>query len=386
MKLAMRDDPAWLQALTENIAGRENLVTVIRYTAIVGLAAHVLFIPLFLLLGVAPMVVFNVFSCGLFLTSYWLTRRGRAYLALWLGVAEIVVHAVLAVAFVGWDSGFGYFILCLTPLIFYSHHWRFSFKIWVLIGLCALYIALFLAAVNREPWIAVDPVRLGVTGAINAVIAFFVLAALAYAYRQSAITAETALLRVNRVLVHQAHTDPLTHLPNRRHMHAELLQAIDDYHATQAAFCVVMGDIDHFKEFNDRYGHDAGDAILVRIAEAIRASLRDHDRVARWGGEEFLILLADTSLDHARVAAERLLERVRATRIVVDSTPVAVTLTLGASAYAGEPDATACINRADAALYLAKAAGRNRVVTLSADEETRPAVPGRIVPAKTSTP
>lgn len=375
MKVAMRDDPAWLQALTENIAGRENLPSVIRYTSIVGLAAHALFVPLFLWLGVAPMVVFNIFSCALFLTAYWLTRRGRAYLALWLGVAEIIVHAVLAVAFVGWDSGFGYFILCLTPLIFYTHHWRFSFKIWVLIGLCALYVALYLVALNRLPWIAVDPFQLGVTGAINAVFAFFVLAALAYAYRQSAITAETALLRVNRVLVHQAHTDPLTHLPNRRHMHSELLQAIDDYHATQATFCVVMGDIDHFKDFNDRYGHDAGDAILVRIAEAMRASLRDHDRVARWGGEEFLILFADTSLDHARVAAERLLETVRAARILVDSTPVAVTMTLGVSVYAGEPDATACINRADSALYLGKAAGRNRVATLSADEAVQPEMP-----------
>lgn len=381
----MRDDPAWLQALTENIAGRENLASVIRYTSIVGLAGHVLYIPLFLWLGVGPMVVFNVFSCALFLTAYGLTRRGRAYAALWLGAAEIVVHAVLAVAFVGWDSGFGYFILGLTPLIFYSQRWRFSFKIWLLISLCVLYVILFLAALNHEPWVAVDRFHLGVTGAINAVIIFFVFAALAYAYRLSAITAETALMRANRVLEHQAHTDPLTHLPNRRQMHGELLQAIDDYHALQTTFCVVMGDIDHFKDFNDRHGHDAGDAILVRIAEAIRASLRDHDRVARWGGEEFLILLADTSLDHARVAAERLLETVRATQIMVDSTPVAVTMTLGASAFAGEPDATACINRADAALYLGKAAGRNRVATLSADEAVRPEVPGHTVSVNTPT-
>lgn len=213
MRNVMQADPVWLLRLTDKVAGQENLTVVIRYSAIVGLVGHLIYIPLFLWLDVAPMAVFNILSCLVFGLAYWLTRRDQAYAALLLGAGEIVTHAVLAVAFIGWESGFGYFILGLTPLIFYSRRWRFSFKVWLVLALTALYIALFLLSLNRTPWVVIDRSQMGVTGALNSIIVFFVFAAVAYVYRLSAITAEAALQRANKALEHQALTDPLTLLP-----------------------------------------------------------------------------------------------------------------------------------------------------------------------------
>ncbi len=371
MRNVMHADPVWLLKLTDKVAGQENLTVVIRYSAIVGLVGHLIYIPLFLWLDVAPMAVFNILSCLVFGLAYWLTRRDQAYAALLLGAGEIVTHAVLAVAFIGWESGFGYFILGLTPLIFYSRRWRFSFKVWLVLALTALYIALFLLSLNRTPWVVIDRAQMGVTGALNSVIVFFVVAAVAYVYRLSAITAETALQRANKALQHQALTDPLTLLPNRRQMHEDLLQSMAHYRATREPFCLVLIDIDFFKALNDRYGHEAGDVILVQVAAAMRAGLRAQDRIARWGGEEFLILMAATALEPARLAAERLRERAADVVLAVNGEPISITLTMGVAEYAGEPDAAPCLSRADVALYRGKQAGRNRVVTAESTDEDR---------------
>ncbi len=359
----MHDDPGWLLSLAESIVGRENLATVIRYISVVGLVGHLAFLALFLWLGVLPMAAFNVGSCILFLVAWRLARRGHDYLALFLGTTEIIVHAIAAVTFVGWDSGFALFIMALTPVILYSQRWRFRNKVWMVVGLAVVYVALYLYALNHAPLVVVDRLQLGITGTFNAVYAFVVFAALAYAYRLAATTAETALQRANRALDRLAHTDPLTQLANRRQMHDDLERAIAGYRATGTPFCLLLGDIDHFKAINDQYGHEAGDEILVQVADVIRESMRDQDRVARWGGEEFLILLAATPLDHARAAAERLLDRIASAPMATAGHVTWLTMTLGAAEYAGEADATECIRRADAALYAGKQSGRNRVIT-----------------------
>ena len=115
---------------------------------------------------------------------------------------------------------------------------------------------------------------------------------------------------------------------------------------------------------NDRFGHPTGDAVLREFARVLRAATREIDLAARWGGEEFAVLLPGTDADDARVVAERIRARL-AERVVLtpDGVPVQVTASFGVAAYPAAESETALIAAADAALYAAKHAGRNRVVS-----------------------
>jgi diguanylate cyclase (GGDEF)-like protein len=161
--------------------------------------------------------------------------------------------------------------------------------------------------------------------------------------------------------VELAERDALTGLLNRRRA-TEML----DHHASQASrggtFAVALLDIDHFKRINDGHGHVAGDVVLQRFAAAAQAMLREGDLLARWGGEEFLLLLPAATADAALALARRVREGTAALTVPVPSgAALAFTVSVGVAALRAGESATSVLERADAALYLAKAGGRNRV-------------------------
>lgn len=154
--------------------------------------------------------------------------------------------------------------------------------------------------------------------------------------------------------------DPLTGLSNRRGLDADL----EALRQRNEHFSIILVDIDAFKPFNDFYGHQVGDDCLRRVAAMLRASLRfTTDRIARFGGEEFAIVLPHTSLEDARITAERMRNAVFGLRIPHEGSPPhnVVTISVGVSTSTGQKSPTATITEADRALYRAKANGRNRV-------------------------
>lgn len=172
-------------------------------------------------------------------------------------------------------------------------------------------------------------------------------------------------LRVERYwkqLKEQAHIDPLTGLLNRRAMMEYLEAERGRARRTGLIYALVIADIDHFKPVNDTYGHGCGDLVLTAVASLFKDRIRRSERVCRWGGEEFLLLLPDTDAAGAAVLAEDLRAAVAATRFACDEGAVTISLSFGIMADSGERPLDACISRADAALYAAKDAGRNRCV------------------------
>ncbi|NMF95885.2 GGDEF domain-containing protein [Aromatoleum toluolicum] len=154
-------------------------------------------------------------------------------------------------------------------------------------------------------------------------------------------------------------TDALTGLYNRRHMEYVLTTEHSRSARTKAPFAVLMFDIDHFKKFNDTYGHEQGDRVLQAVARTFRDSLRKYDTPCRYGGEEFIGILPQTNLDGGMAVAERL--RCEVENLVVDG--LKVTISIGVSAYAdtGTESVDQLIHAADQALYRSKAGGRNCV-------------------------
>ncbi len=158
--------------------------------------------------------------------------------------------------------------------------------------------------------------------------------------------------------------DELTGLFNRRHM-LELLNT--EKHRcirTDRRFCIALIDVDHFKAVNDTHGHGVGDEVLATVAVVITGGLRETDVVARWGGEEFLIMFTDTDCPTAELVLSRIQMMLSATMVSQSVPSLHVTFSAGLTRYDSDEMLTRTIDRADRGLYMAKAGGRNRVVRL----------------------
>lgn len=167
------------------------------------------------------------------------------------------------------------------------------------------------------------------------------------------------LQEANFKLGQLAQRDPLTGLLNRRGLDAVFKSALAVAHRSGRPLAVAMVDIDHFKRINDQHGHDVGDAVLVALARLIKKRVRQADVVARFGGEEFVVVLPDTNLDGAEQLAQLLVEAVASH----EQPPYGrVTISVGVAEASGEAtDLTELLQRADAAMYRAKHLGRNQV-------------------------
>jgi diguanylate cyclase (GGDEF)-like protein len=172
-------------------------------------------------------------------------------------------------------------------------------------------------------------------------------------------------LGVLRQAERNAHTDALTGLGNRHWMRTMFEREVTRTLHSKKALCLMMIDVDNFKLFNDRYGHIAGDRVLVAVAEALREYLRPTDLVARFGGDEFAVLLPDLMVNQARQTAERIRQQI--TGLSPASLPSAITVSIGIASKTENDDVATLVQRADAAMYDAKEAGRNRVAVLTGD-------------------
>ncbi len=175
--------------------------------------------------------------------------------------------------------------------------------------------------------------------------------------RRQRIELEAALAHIHRLATH----DELTGLVNRRHMQELLENERLRSHRTQDAWCVALIDLDHFKLVNDKHGHAVGDDVLCALARHAQALVRKTDVLARWGGEEFVLLLPNTSLNLALVSLERLREHFHAAPLRVQDLDLSVSFSAGIAAHQGGESVAQTLERADKLCYQAKTLGRNRV-------------------------
>jgi diguanylate cyclase (GGDEF)-like protein/PAS domain S-box-containing protein len=186
------------------------------------------------------------------------------------------------------------------------------------------------------------------------------------------VLGEHALRESERQLEHQANHDPLTGLPNRTLLLDRIEMALARSYRNGSSMAVLFCDIDHFKVVNDSQGHSQGDALLVAVAHRLETAIRPGDTIARFGGDEFIVLCEDLREEHqASVIAQRIAAELAAP-FTLEGAEVFVTMSIGIShATDGEPDAEALIRNADAAMYQAKARGRGRAEVFDDDMRAR---------------
>ena len=187
---------------------------------------------------------------------------------------------------------------------------------------------------------------------------------LSFAMDYSRRSAREELLTMGKLYEHAARTDELTKLPNRRDMKQALEKEYYRYKRHGSYFSVILLDIDFFKAVNDGYGHDAGDYVLRQFSALIVATCRKIDTAARWGGEEFIVLLPDTSLVQALAMAERLRKNTENHKMIYKNRKIKITTSCGVCSISQTKDLSALLKQADVNLYQAKVKGRNRVIPL----------------------
>lgn len=175
-------------------------------------------------------------------------------------------------------------------------------------------------------------------------------------------------LGILRRAEHNARTDALTGLGNRRWMHEMFDRELARSRRAGEPLCLMMVDVDGFKRFNDHYGHIAGDRVLAAVAATLREHLRPTDLIARYGGDEFAMLLPGIGLEDAEQTGNRLREQLKAHSPAGLATPV--TISIGVTAATSDDDLDRLVHRADAAMYGAKSAGRDRVNAQAREDST----------------
>lgn len=171
----------------------------------------------------------------------------------------------------------------------------------------------------------------------------------------------------NAFLFEMTTTDMMTKLRMKHYFYTALIEKMEQSSLTAKPLCLIMMDIDHFKKFNDTYGHSCGDVVLKQVAKLIQVSTRPTDIAARYGGEEFCVLLPDTTIEGGKQIAERIRLNVENAVTEYEDLKLKVTISLGVACFDPERDhsAKSVIDRADKALYQSKQSGRNTVSVAS---------------------
>jgi diguanylate cyclase (GGDEF)-like protein len=323
-----------------------------RCAAIAG-SVNVLMLPVFWYVGLHSLALFSLASIGAYGLAYLCLQQRRNLLAMVLIWSEVIVHAGFGFLLAGPDGAAQYYFLLFFPALFLGAPPRKA----VLPALCvlAIYIGLDAYVYAAGPIEKLSAGKLAIMRYFNIAVFLGMLSYLATYYRYRVVSSEKQLRT-------WASSDPLTGLANRRFMDATI--KVQDDADRSIPFGVIMADIDHFKSVNDRFGHNGGDIVLRKVADAISACTRDSDYVARWGGEEFLILMPGSTAAHATEVAERIrkmVEGIRFDELSLDGVPLTVTLTLGIMQRTNQELLQETIRKADDQLYEGKRLGRNRV-------------------------
>ena len=320
-------------------------------------ALYAAFALLFIYLRVWPLAATY---CACLIFDFLICRETRCHperhnrLLPWVWVV-VFAQSLLAVYVLGADAGFQYYLLATIPPGFAQLGRPLSYRLLQ----TALIVVFFLVCDSwllryAVPLYPYSEPFLATLRHLNTVGCCAMLAGGAYVQAQVIKESSDALRRV-------ASTDALTGLLNRRRFAEIAEHELARSRRSGHPLTLALGDIDFFKRINDRHGHAAGDHVLQTVANLLQGALRDYDSVARWGGEEFVVLLPDTDASRAQAIVERLRQTIAESHPSFEGALIPVTMTLGVAQFADDDNWHAVVARADEALYRGKAAGRNRV-------------------------
>ncbi len=293
---------------------------------------------------------------GLFGFSY-VAKTRTSFVLLSLGG---LVYTYISIMHLGWSSGAHLMLIPIYVLGFFCTYDKYVFKTIYSFILVIIYVVYFASSNLHFASPEFSDTQSIVLQAINAFIAFGALAIIVFVFTGQSRSLEGKLVAYNSQLQDEANTDALTGLYNRRKAKEYLNEILSPSNETCTSVC--MCDIDFFKSVNDTYGHDVGDMVLQKLSSIMKKTLPESAFVARWGGEEFLIIFPACNGDDAFVHLSSLRSHIKEALITTSQGTFGFTLTYGLTEYNFKEDAAELIKEADDKLYLGKENGRDQIV------------------------
>ena len=331
---------------------KQALAGLVARMAVFACLVDIVYFLFFLAIGSQVLAWVNVLSVLIYGTICQLVRRRRLALAIALFWLEVLPHAVLGTLLLGWGSGFQYVSLIMVPMVMMTDS--------RLTGVAkTVFLVLVLASIEGVLWqqgplAPIAELQLLMVRWFNLLL-FVVMMAMLTTYAWSKITAADKRLRKLAVV------DALTGLNNRHHVQQVWELEMARLRRSGGQACLLLADLDHFKAINDTRGHVIGDRVLVEISQVLKQGVRDVDALARWGGEEFLLLMPDTPLDVALRVAERLRTQISACALDGVEGELRITASFGLTQLQLADTLSQAVARADQAMYRSKTNGRNCV-------------------------
>lgn len=335
-----------------------------RQMLVMSLMMHTVLLCFFVRIQLPVLYWFNLVSVLLYLLLIVLVSKVR-YIEYWLSALflEVVVHAVLCNIYLGWGYGFSLYGLMLIPVTYYIAFSGIQIKQDILGSTLLAAADLVLIAIsciktgsiNKYQGISTDQMMW--IFCINLILC--VSAVTIYsAYFVNGMKRTTLMLRErNEELDFMANYDAITHMRNRQNIQ----EVFDEYEKSGKKYCVVLGDLDGFKEINDTYGHICGDELLVNISYLIRQEVRNRGEVCRWGGDEVLLLLKMDEMTGYQLT-ESICQKIRKFVLEYEENKIQVTATFGFVFCDEAIKMEKRISMADTRLYEGKKNGKNQVV------------------------
>ncbi len=361
-----------IRDLMDMLNGRRVLSDKIKYRLICYALAcvHVAITVRFFSLNYTILYIYNIFAVIFYVTvGTVLPAKEKYYAAYLCSYCEILFHSSLATLLAGWEWGYMIYILALIPVAFYLSYSTTQFGrsaakpfLFSFIAMCVFILVRVLSDYIAPiyTWRKYDK-NLTIAYNLNGGLAMLMLIYFSVLFTIEIRRNEIQLESQNKILKDISSKDPLTGLLNRRSMDIHLTEAINITKTKGKLFSVIIGDIDDFKKVNDTYGHNVGDDVLVNVSNIICSHIPEDAVVCRWGGEEILILIHDTSNVAASVA-ENIRKVIRASKIQSEDTTIRITMTFGIAEYTPGLSLTKLISIADDNLYKGKNEGKDKVV------------------------
>lgn len=334
------------------------LVRIIVLSLLVYLViSGIIYIDLLNVSGIVLYFLFLTVFIFLFFTTYHL----KTYTILILFDCNMLIWIIASIRYFGWNIGVQHYIIFLFILGFFSSYQHTAIKMAYGTFLCAFRILLYFICLEMKPIIALSDRISGLLQLINTFFIFWCIGLLCYIFSRDAKNLEGKLVAYNEQLREQASTDSLTKLYNRRKA-MEYLSGLSKDFMLNRGFSICICDIDYFKRINDNYGHDFGDIVLREVAGIIKEEMKDRGLVARWGGEEFLLIFSKDNGDEAFIILEKIRWKIKKYHFDEKDKNVNVTMTFGLAEYDFANGIDFTIKEADKKLYIGKEAGRDRII------------------------
>ena len=295
-----------------------------------------------------------------FLTIVVMTYRTKTETVAYVLHICMIVWAAATMYFFGWDVGVQQFITVILVLNFFSLIGKYAFKIGYAIFLCVFRIFMYFLCHSRPSGVVFDTRLSYILQILNSITIFWCISLIVYIFGKESRSLDRKLVAYNTTLEDQANTDALTGLYNRRKGMKYLHEIINSEKYQFISLCIC--DIDFFKKVNDNYGHDIGDVVLKQVAQTMKNTLGNHSFIARWGGEEFLIVFPSSNGDEAHILLSGLMTNIKNLKFQAGEKTFQITVTYGLAEYDFNSSLDDNIKEADEKLYMGKENGRDQIV------------------------